>query len=470
MARVKIKCRSNTKETKLALIEILCRKDVEISRIITIKDGFVVLTVNEHSADSVFNRDTKNDLTSKGFTPLMPPELKARKSVIILRVDDVIWEYDEDEIKEEIVNRNSWIGEELETVYKFSNTNTQTIKLTFSLTAHAKRCTEIGIKACGISIPGHAIKIETYIPIKCCMRCYALEDHFTNECSLPSSYKICSECSTEGHLWHECKEQSKTCLNCGENHRTMAMKCSKRREIIKTKRQEMNTKQNTTYATIAQHQTQQQIPMPKMPQITKEELLKINICVAHAHGKDQKNPGTYAYELDRTLKANNLPQIIIPDDEDTNVTGQTTGATSLPEIHPLKPAARRHSSSDLCRQSNSSDLNKSQDSAINKQIEAADLGLEFYTVKESNWPQNFSTDDLLKGIRTNKCKWKYSHDKYTEERVLKKIQRGEITLQRCWFTVDNDEFRKIRSGQQQERSPMHNRDPRLSKKSHHEQS
>lgn len=46
MARVKIKCRSNTKETKLALIEILCRKDVEISRIITIKDGFVVLTVN----------------------------------------------------------------------------------------------------------------------------------------------------------------------------------------------------------------------------------------------------------------------------------------------------------------------------------------------------------------------------------------------------------------------------------------
>ena len=79
MARVKIKCRSNTKETKLALIEILCRKDVEISRIITIKDGFVVLTVNEHSADSVFNRDTKNDLTSKGLQPSHASRAKSQE-------------------------------------------------------------------------------------------------------------------------------------------------------------------------------------------------------------------------------------------------------------------------------------------------------------------------------------------------------------------------------------------------------
>ena len=146
----------------------------------------------------------KQDLAQHEFLPVMPPELRAKKSVIITRVDDVIYEHDSLAIGEELVAKNLWIGEEIESVYKFPNTST--LKLTFSHTAVAKKCTGAGLKAFRISIPAHEIKVETYIPIQCCMRCYALESHYTNESPKPNTYKICSECSEEGHVWIQCKE------------------------------------------------------------------------------------------------------------------------------------------------------------------------------------------------------------------------------------------------------------------------
>ena len=62
MARIKIKCRQKTKEQKLNLIEILCTRDIEINRVFSTNDGFVVLTLNEHHADLIFQSDIKNEL------------------------------------------------------------------------------------------------------------------------------------------------------------------------------------------------------------------------------------------------------------------------------------------------------------------------------------------------------------------------------------------------------------------------
>ncbi len=45
-----------------------------------------------------------------------------------------------------------------------------------------------------------------------------------------------------------------------------------------------------------------------------------------------------------------------------------------------------------------------------------------------------------------------------------KIENGEISLTNCFFTVESDEFRKIRPGLIQERSPTEIRDPRKVKK------
>ena len=231
MARIKIKCKSPSRENKLKLSEILNKNDIEVRRYFNTYDSFAVLTVSEHDADSLFSPEIKSALAQHEFIPVMPPELRAKKSVIIPRTDDLIYEWSPDNIKEEIIKNNLWIGDDLETVYKFPNSST--LKLTFTQTKHAKKCTEKGIKAFDISIPGVEIKLETFIPIKCCMRCYALETHYTNECPKDKDFRLCSECGIEGHLWHQCKEHNKRCINCGDNHSALAMKCRKKERYNK---------------------------------------------------------------------------------------------------------------------------------------------------------------------------------------------------------------------------------------------
>lgn len=86
--------------------------------------------------------------------------------------------------------------DELDSISKFPNS--ATIEITFAQTL-VKKCTENGIRAFNISIPHHEVKQETFIPINCCMRCYTLEEHATRNCPKDSAFKLCSECSTEGH-------------------------------------------------------------------------------------------------------------------------------------------------------------------------------------------------------------------------------------------------------------------------------
>ena len=67
----------------------------------------------------------------------MPPELKRKKSIIITRVDDIIYDRSIDEIADELANENTLIGEEIDSIYKFPSSNT--IKVTFNSTVIAKK-------------------------------------------------------------------------------------------------------------------------------------------------------------------------------------------------------------------------------------------------------------------------------------------------------------------------------------------
>ena len=53
------------------------------------------------------------------------------------------------------------------------------------------------------------------------------------------------------------------------------------------------------------------------------------------------------------------------------------------------------------------------------------------------------------------------NNKYKEDQLLEMIRVGKIKLIDCWNTIDKDNFRNIRSGLIQERSPIEQRDPRL---------
>ncbi len=197
-------------------------------------------------------------------------------------------------------------------------------------------------------------------------------------------------------------------------------------------------------------------------------MLKINICVAHANYKNQERPGTYASELNKVLRANNLPNIIIPEDtylytQQMNLqpdAGATSQAAAQPKPTTLKPKPS------VRKFNNQGALNTSYDSLPTMNIDAKDLGLEFYTSKETGWSENFSTEELVKGIYSNKYEYKFTNKRFTEEQVLKKTQRGEINISDSFSALENYEYRKIRSGLVQERSPIENRDPRLRKASY----
>ncbi len=316
------------------------------------------------------------------------------------------------------------------------------------------------------------------------MRCYTLEDHATRDCPEDSNFKLCSECSTEGHLWYECREKIKKCVNCNEDHNTLAMKCPKRKMIIKEKRKDEIERQNMKYVDVARGHgslpSQAAMPRYIFPEITKEETLKIHICVAHAHNRNLENPGSYVEELNKILAANNLPNIITPDcpKSDTILTvkpGQrkqktddvlTTETQKESEEQTVKQKPRirnrksRKDSNSKQTESETSDAeNENAPKGIDSDIKTAkEVGLNLYTPQERGWPEKeFTVESLVTGLRKNTYKYTNDNKNYNDEEVLQMILTGNVKLKNCWNTAENDQFRKITPGQLQERSPIEQR-------------
>ena len=82
-----------------------------------------------------------------------------------------------------------------------------------------------------------------------------VEDYYTNECDKSRYFKICSECSSNDRVFHQGKETVKKCLNCRNNHSALAMKCQKRKDIIKVKRIQENEKEKMTYSNMSGNTT-----------------------------------------------------------------------------------------------------------------------------------------------------------------------------------------------------------------------
>ncbi len=244
----------------------------------------------------------------KKFSSVLPPEPRSKRTVLIFNVGEHIFNHTEEDIKEEINRRNEWLDQGIDNLLKFKNKNIS--KIQFKQSLIAKRTIENGILAYNMSIPAYNIKQEEYINIKTCRRCYKINTHYTTECPEGKTYKICSECGNNGHEWRECKETIKKCINCGWSHRTLAYKRPKRREM----REEIIKEQKEPEMTYSQV-TNKNTVFPDIPKstINSETHAKIFKIMLHAHFMNIATPGTYEEQLNKTLKANNLPTINIPE-------------------------------------------------------------------------------------------------------------------------------------------------------------
>ncbi len=113
MARVRIKNKStNSKEKKIKLLEILCSNHIHTTKVFDATEGYVILPVSEEHAEKLFTKEIKSKLEESGFTPILPPQLRAKKSIIVTRVDELIYDHNEQDIAEEIIKNNGWMGDE----------------------------------------------------------------------------------------------------------------------------------------------------------------------------------------------------------------------------------------------------------------------------------------------------------------------------------------------------------------------
>lgn len=481
MARVKIKHpHPRQKEIRIQLVDIMGRLDIYVTRIITLEDGFVVLTKDDKDADKIFQEESIRKLNGSQFYPTVPADIKARKTVLCFNVDSFIYDNLEVEIKQEMMNKNLWSENCIEQVIKFPNKNI--IKIIFTQTQVALKATESGIVAFNICIPPNQIKQEKFIPILTCMKCYKLEEHTTKHCPKNSDYKICSECAEEGHSWKDCLRGTQKCINCGGRHRTTAMKCPKRKEIVEKKRKEIEETSQQSYRTYSDA-TKSRPAYTNNMKTEKGTTAKIMTCLLLAHQYNMAEPGSFEKQLNTLLTKNNLPKVAVPNnppsgkiikqiiEEDNNGEGVTHDMETVTTASHTDKA--QEETINLAQGVAPENLREEEEEqpTINCKFSGKNIGLQIITRESRGWPRNgFDVDELIDGLQRRDYKWTFTSNELDEEEVFQKINRNEIDLKNCWKIVEDSTYNKIRSGHLRERSPVPNRDPRRRRGAHNKNS
>ena len=457
MARVKIKHKSPSTTTKTKLLETLSKNLIYVTRVIVLSDGFVVLTRTDEDLDAIFKGDCAQDLQNNDFQPILPPELRAKRTVLIFRVDDHIFSRDEEEIQENLLKENSWMQDGIANIYKFPKSNI--IKICFRQTITAKKATEQGILGFNMHIPHYNIKIEEFIHINTCMKCYQMEDHFTNQCPQPRDFKVCSECGRVGHTWRECREKTKQCVNCEGPHRTLANQCPERKKIRDEKKQKKE--EQKTYSGVTASSAPNQAS--SIPNFSLGEDLSATIltCMYQAHTMNMINPGTYNKEMNILYKINNLPKVNLPDNppsaeilnkaQITSAKRQSNQEMSSKQEHEQKQDNIEET--DEIQEQEETEVENETMPEIEK-IMGTDIGLEIITMKSVGWPtRTFSREMLVAGLKKGTYKFRYTNKAYTEDQIFNFIKNDEVDPRNCWKTAEDSLFKKIRAGLIEERSP-----------------
>lgn len=498
MARVKIKS-DNTKDPRRTskLLEILSTNDVYVTRLIPVNDGFIVLTSGDNELDKIFNNTTDKLLEENDFTPQIPPELSANRSVLLFKVDNHIFGNSERDIKTEIETRNDWVGK-VTRVYKFPKGNI--MKITFNEAQKAKKALDIGLKMFSMKVAKYDIRQDTHINILTCLKCYKMEDHTTGQCNHDQTYKICSECSSRDHTWRDCPGGAKKCLSCGGPHSTLAMRCPKRKEIITQKRKEEKERDSETYTNIVKRNTAQvQVIHPQPITTTGSDSSHSTIYQAmlHSHFSNIGNPGSYANTFNNLMKAHNLPTLNIQEDppsleiiarlseeEGKRRTIRTDTVQSV--AHQIEKQQQRKGEQEqqekrqqeqqrqVEQHVEQQEINMETEKQVEEQavkprppryqerkqrkslsrITGTDIGLKIYTTKTRGWVEvPMRKNSLLKGIEDKIIKWTYTDQNIKEKEIMEKFVFGQIDLTDCFHLTEEDTFRKIKTGLLEERSP-----------------
>lgn len=461
--RLKHQDKQNQTEARNVVELAYGKFNVPFTRIFATNEGYKVICRNENDADKILGKEAKKELEKLGLQVIVPPETKARRSIILRHLDQIIGTNTPEDIKAEIERENNWL--KIEEVIKIKD-YTHILKLRLEETSMVDKAQQQGILAYNMAISPTQIEQETYVHIKTCFNCYQMEDHITKECPF-TDLKICSECSETGHTYRECRNPEKACINCKShgyqaNHRTLAMSCPMRKKIISNKLNETknNDKEQNTYAAIAKRAVAEAKQTESPTQINLSELkhTKILISIMHAHVMNLCNPGTYESELNKMLEKNKLPSMWFPENPDSS---RLLGATYQTQENTINETS--------CTETNTVTSTpktriRSQSRTRNTSEQTMD---QYHTPREAEYPENapeiglkihltgkqwVPTKDphieyILEQIQHGNFKWTYTDTEYEEDTIKRLLTQQKIKITKNDFKrIDEGSFRKIRNG------------------------
>jgi len=222
---------------KTDILKILSERNIRISSIKNNNGLFHVYCDFDSDMDSFFSPECVSALERVNCLPVSPPQLLAKRTVLLHKLDPIITERNVNELRTEIerCNENVIVDE----IFKFSNSTS--IKLSLSTQKMASTVAERGLRLFHLVVPPRNIAMDRYISVDICFRCYQLDDHVSSNCPKDNNYVICSICSSTSHKFTECSASFKKCVNCKGAHSTLALSCPIRKKIIEKKRKETST-------------------------------------------------------------------------------------------------------------------------------------------------------------------------------------------------------------------------------------
>ena len=299
MIKVKIKTNSAAAPKRETLLNAISPFNVKCSKLQLFNDFFLLWCSCDSDVDNLFSSECIEALGSLSCVPQLPPEMRAKRTILLRYVDDLIHQKDENDIANDLQQRNAWLS--ISDVYVFPKS--PTIKITCATVAMANKACDSGVFIFNFFIPPNNISLEDYIHLTMCYKCYCYNDHNSSNCPKSSEYKICSLCSSTDHTYKQCSAQEKQCINCGGPHSTLAMSCPHRKKLIKEKRQKTSTK---SYATATKSDTRQN--NAELLGATNEVIAKSVMCMVVSAMKNAEAPGTFTDTMNQLLSANNLPK------------------------------------------------------------------------------------------------------------------------------------------------------------------
>jgi len=310
MPRISIACQQGSVPGKADLLRNLSEHDVGISGIKVEASSCLVYCNSDKDVDNLFSPECIASLSSLRCKPVLPPQLRAKRTVLLHRVDEVIYENDPQVILQEIVRCNPELI--VDDVYKF--VGRKILKVTFSMQQMASRCMERGIRMFHLVVSPNSISLDSFVEIDICYRCYKLNDHKSVNCTEDKDYKICSLCSTVGHTYKSCTSNVKKCINCSKPHNTMSLSCPVRRKIADDKRKEERNQRTFAARVSNSHSVSENVDqhnqlfscLPNASEMS-NILCKASLCLMIASRECSVGDDNFEKVLNDLLRINNLP-------------------------------------------------------------------------------------------------------------------------------------------------------------------